>query len=187
MDIYFYWLIFLIPNQHTIIEIRSQLNEVLSIAAFFVSLGVILGHDLFKTKEISLEEFRKDHMRELNQMQSNFFKEYDPLRVQISKKETELERAQITIEYLKRLLSEEKARKVQSAEQVNQRWQEKASCFCSRRNHCLAQRRTDMSRSKNYKKIKSAGTRRAKSSKKKLCSLPVQSRKSIARWDLLSR
>jgi hypothetical protein len=132
--IHFYWLIFLIPTVAryllralNFIKLGSNFYngmlviEVLSIAAFFVSLGVILGHDLFKTKEISLEEFRKDHMRELNQMQSNFFKEYDPLRVQISKKETELERAQITIEYLKRLLSEEKARKVQSAEQVNQR------------------------------------------------------------------
>jgi hypothetical protein len=132
--IHFYWIIFLIPTVAryllralNFIKLGSSFYngmlviEVLSIAAFFVSLGVILGHDLFKTKEISLEEFKKDHMRELNQMQSNFFKEYDPLRVQISKKETELERAQITIEYLKRLLSEEKARKVQSAEQVNQR------------------------------------------------------------------
>lgn len=131
---HFYWLIFIVPTvvryllrALDFIKVGSNVYnamfviEIVSIAAFFVSFGVIIGHDLFKDKEISLDKFRREHMIELNQMQSNFFKEYEPLRAQISGMESKLQRAQVTIEYLKRLLAEEKARKVQSADQVNQR------------------------------------------------------------------
>lgn len=129
-----FWVIFLVPSVFRtllraldFIKVGSSFYnvilviEILSVAAFFISFGIMLGHDIFSGKKISLEEFRKEHMRELNQMQSQFFKEYDPLRTQISRMETKLARAQITIEYLKRLLTEEKARKGHSAEQVNQR------------------------------------------------------------------
>ncbi len=96
-------------------------TEVLSIVVFLVLVGATIGREISKEKKIVLEEFRKEQILELRSMQSEFFKQYDPLKTQISRMETKLQRAQVTIEYLKRLLADEKARKGQSAEQVNQR------------------------------------------------------------------